>query len=254
MMSYEVKIDAFEGPIPLLLHLIKQEEVEIYDISIAEITAQYLDYIEAMQELNLEIASEFLVMAADLIEIKINTLLPDDSSEESEEEKVDPRQQLINRLLEYKKYKDLADRLRNQEKRYRKSYTRNLESVLTEIDAEETEVNPLENISLEEFVTTFEELVSEMLEEEQEQKEKETDDKLSHLNREEITIQERMDQLDQQLQQKREIDFAELFAGDYTRLEVVVTFMALLELMKQHKVGIRQEQVFGEIEIHLLDK
>ncbi|MBM7623559.1 segregation and condensation protein A [Sporohalobacter salinus] len=250
-MSYEVKIDAFEGPIPLLLHLIKQEEVEIYDISISEITAQYLDYIEAMQDLNLEIASEFLVMAANLIEIKVNTLLPDESTDDEEDE-IDPRQQLINRLLEYKKYKELADRLRRQEERYKKTYTRNLESILAEVDTDETEVNPLRDVSLEKFVDTFEEVITQKLEEEKEQEEDEAKDKLSHLNREEITIQDRMNKLNQQLQQEKEIGFTKLFTEDYTRLEVVVTFMALLELMKQHRVCIKQDETFGNINIRLL--
>src|SRR6056297_3735697 len=110
-MSYEVKIDAFEGPIDLLLHLLDENEVEIYDIQIAEITEQYLDYIAQMKELDLDVASEFLVMAARLMEIKAQTLLPSkEPVEEEEETKTDPRQQLVDRLVEYKKFKDLASK------------------------------------------------------------------------------------------------------------------------------------------------
>ncbi|MGM0471460.1 MAG: segregation and condensation protein A [Bacillota bacterium] len=249
-MSYEVKIDAFEGPIPLLLHLIKQEEVEIYDISIAEITTQYLDYIEAMQELDLEIASEFLIMAANLIEIKVKTLLPNQDDDSGDEEG-DPRQQLIERLLEYKKYKDLADQLRSKEEEQTKRYTRELEAVLSEIDTEPPEVNPLDNISLQEFVATFEELLAAKDKEAEEKSEDEQ--KLSHINQEEFSIQDRMAELNQTLEYKKELDFARLFAGDSLRIEIVVTFMALLELMKLGKVEIRQTDIFGQIKVYALD-
>lgn len=249
-MSYEVKIDAFEGPIPLLLHLIKNNEVEIYDISIAEITDQYLDYIAAMQELDLEIASEFLVMAANLIEIKSSTLLPDETSEEEEE--IDPRQQLINRLLEYKKYKELADELRNQEEIQQQRYTRNIESVFAEIDSEAVEVNPLENISLNDFLNTFEQILAEKSEDESEEKEKDSKDKLSYINRKNINIQDKIDDLRTKLAEKKDVKFAELFAGNCSRLEIVVTFMALLELMRLQEVRIKQTGVFGKINVSLI--
>lgn len=252
-MSYEVKIDAFEGPIPLLLHLIKNNEVEIYDISIAKITDQYLDYIAAMQKLDLEIASEFLVMAANLIEIKSSMLLPDEPEEEDEEE-VDPRQQLINRLLEYKKYKDLATRLRDYEEMQRKRHTRSIESVLAEIDPEAAEDNPLEDISLNEFVTTFEEILAERIQEEKEkqEEEKESKEKLSDINRKEVNIQDKMAELEQKLKKKEKVKFAELFAGKSNKLEIVVTFMALLELMRLRKIIVEQTGIFTEINVRLI--
>ena len=152
-MSYEVKIDAFQGPIDLLWHLLQKDELEIYDIKIAEITEQYLDYIATMQRLDLDVASEFLIMAARLMEIKAQTLLPskDDDNEQEEE---DPRQKLVERLLEYKKYKDLASELREFEQEQRKSYTRNVAPLLSELDFEEE--SPLEDIKLDEFVAAFE--------------------------------------------------------------------------------------------------
>ncbi|SJZ62967.1 segregation and condensation protein A [Selenihalanaerobacter shriftii] len=253
-MSYEVKIDAFEGPIPLLLHLIKNDEVEIYDISISEITKQYLNYIAAMQELNLEIASEFLIMAANLIELKSGMLLPDEDKEEEEDE-IDPRQQLIRRLLEYKKYKELADCLRDYEDTQHKRYTRNIESILAEIDSEEPEVNPLENMSLNEFVSTFEEVVVKRLQQKDKVKDKknESKDKLSYLNREEISIQDKIEDLAKRMNKEKEVNFIELFSQGCTKLEIVVTFMALLELMKQHKVRIKQSDVFREIIVYLVD-
>ncbi|KXS43776.1 MULTISPECIES: segregation and condensation protein A [unclassified Candidatus Frackibacter] len=249
-MSYEIKIDAFEGPIPLLLHLIKKDEVEIYDISISEITEQYLNYIAAMQELNLEIASEFLIMAANLIEMKSKMLLPDDNEDEDEEE-IDPRQQLINRLLEYKKYKELADSLRDYEETQRKRYTRNMESILAEIESDEIEVNPLENISLNQFVDTFEKILKTKTEE-KEDDEEESEDKLSHVNREDISIKDKIVELTAKVEEEKEVKFDELFVNDSTKLEIVVTFMAILELIKLHKIGVRQNGVFGQIDLYLL--
>ncbi|MCK8825723.1 segregation and condensation protein A [Fuchsiella alkaliacetigena] len=251
-MSYEVKIDSFEGPIPLLLHLIKEDEMEIYDISIAEITAQYLDYISAMQELDLEIASEFLVMAARLIQIKSTMLLPEEKSQEEDEEEVDPRQQLINRLLEYKKYKQLAQRLKKYEEVQRKKYTKNLESILKEVDTEAPEVNPLEEVKLEQFVQLFEEVISAKEERSKAQQEQEakTERNLQRLRKKEISIQEKMTDLEQKLTQENKLGFKELLAEEDSRLEIVVSFMALLELMRLRKVVVKQSQTFANIQIY----
>jgi segregation and condensation protein A len=253
-MSYEVKIDAFEGPIPLLLHLIKNNEVEIYDISISEITAQYLGYIAAMQKLDLEIASEFLIMAANLIEIKSSMLLPDEDKDEDEEEELDPRQQLINRLLEYKKYKELAAKLQSHEEKQRKRYTRNVESIFAEIDTEELEENPLEDISLQEFVTTFENVLAERIKEAEKKEEKAKDkkEKLSYINEKNINIQDKICDLEKRLKKDRNLEFNKIFEKDSVKLEIVVTFMALLELMKLRKLKVKQNGVFGKITIHLM--
>ena len=124
IMDYKITIDQFEGPLDLLLHLIKQSNLDIFEISIEQITKQYLDYILAMEKLNLNIASEYLVMAAELMEIKSNTLLPNQNNENSDEYEEDPREKLINRLLVYKQYKDITSALRQLEEERQQSYSK----------------------------------------------------------------------------------------------------------------------------------
>ncbi|GAB6139060.1 segregation and condensation protein A [Halanaerobaculum tunisiense] len=252
-MSYEVKIDAFEGPIDLLLHLLDENEVEIYDIQISEITEQYLDYIAQMKELDLDVASEFLIMAARLMEIKAQTLLPSkEPTEDEEETKTDPRQQLVDRLVEYKKFKDLASKLQNFAEEQRSSYTRNVAPLLGQLEFAET--NALEDVTLDEFTSALQDVLQAQAarQEETELEDKDQDEqKISHLEAEEVTIKEQQGYIvERLLNNESQISFRQVFSDLDSRLEIVVTFMALLELIKLKEVRIEQPTNFAEIKIY----
>ena len=250
-MSYEVKIDAFQGPIDLLWHLLQKDELEIYDVKIAEITEQYLDYIATMQRLDLDVASEFLIMAARLMEIKAQTLLPSQDDDDGDEE--DPRQKLVERLLEYKKYKDLATELREFEQEQRKSYTRNVAPLLSELEFEEE--SPLEDIKLDEFVAAFEDVLSKKKQRKQEEKDDEAKTEISHLEPEDITIKEQKGYIMQQVVKlDGEATLWQIFSKLESKLEIIVTFMALLELIKIKEVEVEQESNFTEIKIYHVER
>ncbi|MCK8816573.1 segregation/condensation protein A [Natroniella sulfidigena] len=249
-MGYQIKIDAFEGPIDLLLHLLKKNKVEICDIKISEITEQYLDYINRMQQFNLNIASEFLVMAAKLMEIKAQTLLPTPKTEEDDDE-VDLKQQLVERLLEYKKYKKLATELQEFEKKQRERYTRNVAPLLADLDFEAE--NPLEEVELDQFVTAFEKVIKQAIVKKKQQQEDEEaeEEKLSYLSPEEVTISEQEEYIRKSLVLAGgKINSADLFVELNSRLEIVVTFMALLELIKKQELKVEQDVNFSEIKIY----
>ncbi|WP_027340001.1 segregation and condensation protein A [Halonatronum saccharophilum] len=249
-MGYQVRIDAFEGPIDLLLHLLKKDKVEIYDIRISDITKQYLNYITEMNQLDLEVASEFLVMAARLMEIKAQTLLPKKKSDEEEDE-VDPRQQLVERLLEYKKYKELASQLQDFEVKKRKSYTRNVAPLLANLEFES--VNPLEDVELEDFIVAFQRVLKRRKKRRQEAKKEEEVPEIPQIKREKVTIKEQEGYIIKELMIRGgEVSFIDLFSDITTRLEVVVSFMALLELIKLKEIKIKQEDSFSDIRIYLL--
>ncbi|WP_408954591.1 segregation and condensation protein A [Natroniella sp. ANB-PHB2] len=246
-MSYQIKIDAFEGPSDLLLHLLKKNKVEICDIKISEITEQYLDYINRMQQFNLNIASEFLVMATKLMEIKAQTLLPSPKEEDSDE--VDLKQQLVERLLEYKKYKKLASELQDFEKEQQERYTRNVAPLLANLDFEVE--NPLEDVDLDQFVTAFEKVIKQAKVKKRKQQEEPKKEKLSYLNREEVTISEQKRYIKNSLVVAGgEIKSSDLFLQLDSRLKIVVTFMALLELIKRKELKIKQDFNFSEINIY----
>jgi segregation and condensation protein A len=247
-MGYEVKIDAFQGPIDLLMHLLKKNKVEIYDIPIAEVTRQYLNYIANMQKLDLDVASEFLIMAAQLMEIKAQTLLPKEKNDDEEE--VDPRQELVEKLLEYKKYKQLALQLQEFEQEQRKSYTRNVAPLLSGLEFEKS--NPLEGVTIDQFISAFHKALKKKTKK-SDKKEEEQVDTLDKLKAEEITIKEQQGYIMQRLVAVGdEINFMDLFSQFSSRLEIVVTFMALLELIKINEVKIKQDNNFDEIKIYRL--
>ena len=249
-MSYEVEIDAFQGPIDLLWHLLQKDELEIYDIRISEITEQYLDYIATMQRLDLDVASEFLIMAARLMEIKAQTLLPSKDDNDNKEE--DPRQKLVERLLEYKKFKDLATELREFEQQQRKSYTRNVAPLLSKLDFEEE--SPLENIKLDEFVAAFEGVLTRKKKRKKQESEQE-EQKISHLEPEKITIKEQKGYIMQKIVKlDGEATLWQIFSTLESKLEIIVTFMALLELIKIAEVKVEQESNFTEIRIYQAER
>lgn len=226
--AYSVKLDVFEGPLDLLLFLIKRDEIDIYDIPIAHITKQYLEYIELMKVLNLEFAGEFIVMAATLIRIKARMLLPRTADEEEEE---DPREELVQALLEYRKYKEAAQILKGKEEEQSHWFPRT-DPDLSGLPKEEI----LVEASLYDLMSAFKKILD--------SQPKET---FHTINYPRATIEERIEYVLSCLAQKDGVVFTELFSDSPIKLVMVVTFMAILELIRLQKIYIRQTKHFSEI-------
>jgi segregation and condensation protein A len=223
---YNIKIPVFEGPFDLLLHLIKENKIDIYDIPIALITGQYLQYVEMMKELNLEIAGEFLVMAATLIHIKSRMLLPPDE-EVLPEEQEDPRRELVQRLLEYHAFKEAALSLKKREEDWMKVFCKEPIS-----DGEEI---CLFDVSLFDLLDSFKRLLD-----------KAPPDVIS-ITKETLTVKDRMSVIMEMLEGKEAIRFEEIFKEGITRIQLIVTFIALLELIKLGLAKAYQEREFGNV-------
>lgn len=235
-----VKIDAFEGPLDLLLHLIEKAEVDIYDISVSEITDQYVHFIHQMQLLELEMASEFLVMAATLLALKSKMLLPKQEEIsfqpmfDMELEEIDTRDDLIHRLLEYKKFKQLAGQLREKEAERSQIFTRPAENLSVFLEQEEP--NPVENISLFHLMDVFQSVLV-----------KKRVDPITKVDRDEVSIEKRMSEIKYIIVQQKKLLFTQLFEHVGTREQIVVTFLAILELMKKKEIVCQQEYIFADI-------
>ncbi|PEA56165.1 segregation/condensation protein A [Bacillus pseudomycoides] len=238
-MQYNFKVEAFEGPLDLLLHLINRYEIDIYNIPVAEITEQYLSYIHAMKELQLDVASEYLVMAATLLQIKSKMLLPkyeEDVEDSSEEFIEDPRQELMERLIEYKKYKQVATQLKEKEQERAQLYTRPPLDYMM-FQKEENEKLPID-VTLYDMLAAFQKLM---------RRKKIQRPVTAIVTRQEIPIEQRMEAVLKQLDLAGgRQSFYDLFIDD-NRDMVVVTFLAILELMKHQKIVIEQEHNFDEI-------
>lgn len=238
-MQYNFKVEAFEGPLDLLLHLINRYEIDIYNIPVAEITEQYLSYIHAMKELQLDVASEYLVMAATLLQIKSKMLLPkyeEDVEDSSEEFMEDPRQELMERLIEYKKYKQVATQLKEKEQERAQLYTRPPLDYMM-FQKEEAEKLPID-VTLYDMLAAFQKLM---------RRKKIQRPVTATVTRQEIPIEQRMGDVLKQLDLAGgRQSFYDLFVDD-NRDMVVVTFLAILELMKHQKIVIEQERNFDEI-------
>lgn len=236
-----VKIDAFEGPLDLLLHLIEKAEVDIYDISVAEITNQYIAYIHSMQELELEIASEYLVMAATLLHLKSKMLLPQqeenlEPADVSESDEIQTREELIERLLEYKKYKQVAMKLREKEVERSKIYTRPAENLSMYI--QEGEVNPVANISLYHLLDVFYRVLN-----------RRKGAPPAKIERDEVSIEKKMEEITNILARKRHVLFSQLLLDARHKSEVITTFLAILELIKKQLIICHQRKLFDDISI-----
>lgn len=234
-MPYEVKLDIFEGPLDLLLHLIEKNEVSISDIPIASITGQYLDTIESMKSLNLEVAGEYLVMASYLTHIKSQMLLPapikDD--EDAAEDVEDPRAELVAHLLEYRRYKTIAAELGAMPLLGRDVFHKE-SSGLIGVGLECSSLN----INVNELVKAFKNLL-----------EKQEPKMLMEIKNEPVSIREKMDEILGRLQKHRWLSFGGLFSEDFSKSNLVVTFLALLEMVKMGLAKIYQEVPFGSIVI-----
>jgi segregation and condensation protein A len=232
-VTTRVQLEIFEGPLDLLLHLIKKNEVSITDIPIATITEQYLATLEVMQTFNLDVAGEFLVMAATLIHIKSRMLLPmADDEDDEEEEGIDPREELVRRLLEYQRFKDAADQLERRELLTRDVFVRSV------APAEEIPAPGFREVSVFELLTALKRVLDRL-----------PKDVVHEVMLEKITVREKMTLLLDHLRTQGKILFDSLFAEVTTRMEVVVTFLAMLELVKVRAIRIFQEEATGPIQI-----
>ncbi len=233
--TYQITLPSFDGPMDLLLHLIKEHELDIYDIPISRITREYLDYLEVMRSLNLEIAGDFLVMAATLMQIKSRMLLPIDPTPDEPQE--DPRLELMRRLIEYKKFKDAADQLVDMEKNRLHLLPRNVPADLKQVGEEEH----LEEVSLFGLLAAFKDVLIHTQE-----------DVTAELVRPEITVSQKINDLMDILQTDQKIIFRPLLTACRTKIEKIVALLALLELIRLKLVRVVQNKLFGEIEVHLL--
>ena len=235
--DYKVKIEVFEGPLDLLLYLIKKDEVDIYSVSIERITNQYLEYLNTFRMLDLEIAGEFVVMAANLIYIKSRSLLPvDQEAPEEESDEEDPRWDLIRQLIEYKKFKDAAMQLQRWEIAQ--------EGIIPRIAGKPT-LNDAETLLKEEvgifdLISAFQKVLRKL--------EKRRED-LREIFEENFTVSEKIDFILETITPERPATFSSLFAAAAGRTEIVVTFLALLELMRLRQLRVVQVAPFADIEI-----
>jgi segregation and condensation protein A len=235
-MQYQVKLDIFEGPLDLLLYLIKKNEVDIYDIPIALITGQYLEYLDLMRELNLDIAGEFLVMASTLIKIKSQMLLPPVEGEGEGEDEADPRAELMEHLLEYQRYKEAAQQLFTRELLEKDIFTRPLTDEPGQAKSEE---DVLIEASLFDLVDALRKVIER----------KDLPEHYMGVAVEKITVRDKIISILQQLKQTPQIVFQSLFDPLVTRYEIVVAFLAVLELIRLRAIRVFQIQPYGEIRI-----
>ena len=235
MPEYKVKFEVFEGPLDLLLYLIKKEEVDIYEVNLTQLATQFIEYIEVMRQLDLEIAGEFLVMASTMMYIKSRELLPLDQQvqPEGEDDGEDPRWELIRQLVEYKKFKDAAVQLQILEARQENVFPR----APVKPEFEPPPARP--EVSLFDLVNAVNAILKRVNQRED----------LRDVFEDKWTVSEKIELIMKILAGRTRVKFSELFAGAMSRMEVVVTFLALLELIRLRQLAVEQPEAFGEIEI-----
>jgi segregation and condensation protein A len=234
--DYKVKLEVFEGPLDLLLFLIKRDEIDIYDISIERITRQYLEYLQAFKELNIEVAGEFLVMAANLVYMKSRSLLPADQQPPDEEaDEDDPRWELIRQLIEYKKFKEVAADLHvreiEQQRRFARAANVSAELALAPIR--------LGEVGIFQLINAFQNVIKRI----------EARQDLREIFDDQFTVSEKIEMILQRIADGGQLRFSELFETMISRVEIVVTFLALLELIRLKQIRAVQNEPLGEIEI-----
>ncbi|CAG7641692.1 segregation and condensation protein A [Paenibacillus allorhizosphaerae] len=243
-MKVTVKLDTFEGPLDLLLHLIDQAEVDIYDIPIKEITDQYMEYLDAMQELELEVTSEFLVMAATLLSIKSRMLLPKPPVLEMEfddymmDDDYDPRAELVAKLIEYRKYKAIAEHLRDKEVERSLIFTREPEDLTPYVPT--VPENPVKGLHISDLVQAFRKAMRRM----------QSRNTIAKIRKDEISVKDRMLEVVDALERSGgRMMFSKLLDAEVTKDSIVVTFLAMLELMKVKRIVCFQHKLFDDIVI-----
>jgi len=233
--DYKVKLELFEGPLDLLLYLIKRDELDIYDISIERITRQYLEYLQAFKELNIDVAGEFIVMAANLLYIKSRSLLPvDQQPPEEEAEEDDPRWELIRQLIEYKKFKEAAAQLHDRALEQENTFVRGGIST-----SEGVRPLLLGEVGIFQLINAFQNVIKRV----------EAREELQQIFGENYTVSDKIETILARVSEGGAVKFSELFAEMASRVEIVVTFLALLELIRLKQVRAIQPGQFGEIEI-----
>lgn len=233
--DYKVKLEVFEGPLDLLLYLVKRDEIDIYDISLERITRQYLEYLQAFKELKIDIAGEFVVMAANLIYLKSRSLLPlDQQPPEEDAEEDDPRWDLIRQLIEYKKFKEAAAQLHDRALEQERIFTRDGSSVAIS-DAP----LPLHEVGIFQLIHAFQEVIKRV----------EAREDLREIFGERFSVSDKIQQILERVGNGTPVRFSELFGQIVSRVEIVVTFLALLELIRLNQVRALQPKMFDEIEI-----
>jgi len=238
-MNYEIHLDAFDGPFDLLLHLIKENQVDIYDIPIASITAQYLAYLEAMEAMDLEITSNFLVMAATLLAIKAKMLLPKSVLEDDDLPEEDARTELVHDLLEYMRFKEAAADMEDIYKAETRHYNRpNEEELYLNLFSAE---NPLDGKTLSDLTAAFQAVLAKVAGREE----------VMNITRDDITVKDKLNEIFEIIKENPQgIEFSAIFINCRNKLEMVISFLALLELVRQRVIRISQRQQFGEIYLH----
>ena len=235
--DYKVKLEVFEGPLDLLLYLIKKEEVDIYDIPIERITNQYMEYLSLMKLLNLEVAGEFLVMAATLMYIKSRMLLPADQqvTDSEAEEGEDPRWELIRQLVEYKKFKDAALQLGRREEEQSHLFPRQVGDLGIAVEPDK----PLAEVGIFDLINAFNDVL----------KKANAREDFREIYEERFTVSDKIEEILYTMRDRVGIVFSEVFASASSRAEVVVTFLALLELIRLKRLRVQQAAAFGEIHV-----
>ncbi len=233
-MSYEVKLDIFEGPLDLLLYLIRKNELDIYNIPMALITEQYLAHLEMMKALNLDLAGEYLVLAATLIHIKSRLLLPVEEGQGEGEEETDPRAELVRQLLEYQAFKEVALNL-DKRKLLDRDVFKRIQAV-EEVPQDQEE--PMVEVSLFDLIEAFKQVVERMDKEE-----------LLDIDTERISLSDRINEILEELSQQKSLSFTDMLKTSRTRKSVIYTLLAILELMKMRVVRAFQADPFGPIRI-----
>jgi segregation and condensation protein A len=236
MSDYKVKFEVFEGPLDLLLYLIKKQEVDIYEVNLTQLATQFIEYIEVMRMLDLEIAGEFLVMASTLMYIKSRELLPVEQQVqvEGDEEEEDPRWELIRQLVEYKKFKDAAAQLHQMEERQENVYRR--EAPKPVFEAEPTKPD----VSIFDLINAVNTILKRVAQREGEARE---------IHEDKWSVSEKIEMLVNVISSRLRVKFSELFENATSRTEVVVTFLAMLELIRMKQIVCAQADQFAEIEI-----
>ena len=235
--KYIVTIDNFDGPLDLLIHLIKEQDIDIYDIKIEDITKQYLDYIMHMKELNLEIASEYLVMASELIEMKSKMLLPKKREKEEDDYEEDPRELLIERLLAYKRYKEVTSEFKDLELTRKMIFTREPDNLNRYAKEEES----IEELGVADLIDAFNNLL----------KRKELDRPIAtKITKKELSVADKVNKIKNILRNKKRINFEEIFEVS-TKEEVIISFLSVLEMVKKDEILLTQDGNFKNIVISL---
>jgi segregation and condensation protein A len=236
---YKIKLQQFEGPLDLLLFFIKRDELDIYNIPISQITKEFMEYLDMMENLNLEIAGDFILMASTLMQIKVRMLLPREKDEKGEE--IDPREELVKALLEYKRYKEMTEEFSVLESEQRKVFYRGFFKG-DEIEKPEELQTLLKNISVYDLLQAFKTAVN-----------KAEEEHVHEIKKINVTVEEQMNFILDKIKKENKLSFVNLVTGLKEKIRIIVTFIAMLELVKLRKIDLRESESFNDFEIYGLE-